>query len=181
MKKILLFLFILLPGMCGAQEYRAGELSENRIDESAHDTIRRSNWQVLERGGITKKLNTFYRISRINGKFFLDLKIIEGGDIFVVARNAELKLMLENGNILILYNSAYQVSCIGCGDVGFAGGGAQGATLLFPLADADIHTVLQYYVAKIGINTGGNYMQKTVNEKHSELFVDELKLVMKAR
>src|SRR5580704_1484647 len=104
MKKTLLLLLILLPGLCGAQEYLRGQLAENRVDEVSHETIKRSYWQVLERAGFSRKLNAFYRISRINGDMFLDLKIIEGGEVFVVARNAELRLVLESGNILILHN-----------------------------------------------------------------------------
>ena len=179
MKKLFLLLLIFLPGLCDAQEYLSDQLAENRIDEAAHDTIKRSYWQVMERASFSRKLNTFYRISSINGKIFLDLKIIEGGTVFVVARNAELKLVLENGTILILHNSAYQVSCKGCGARGYGGSGAQGVMLSFPINNSDLRTLLHNYIAEIGINTGEDYLEKKVNATHSELFIDELKLVLR--
>jgi hypothetical protein len=177
MKKIILCLLILLPGLCHGQEYLRYELAENRVDEVTHDTIKRSYWQVLERGGLSRKLNTFYRISRINHKYFLDLKIIEGGDVFVVARNAELRLVLEDGNILLLHNQEYEVSCNGCGARGYNGSGAQGVMLSFAVSSADLHTLFRHYITNIGINTGEDYLEKKVNDVHSELFVDELRLV----
>ncbi len=176
MRKIFLLLFILLPGICNAQEYLSNKLAENRIDEATNDTIKRTYWQVLERGGISRKLNTFYRISNINNHLFIDLKIIEGGSAFVVARNAELRIVLENSKILILYNTVYQVSCPGCGARGYGGSGAQGVMLSFPVDNSTVRELLRNYIAKVGINTGEDYLEKKVNETHSELFIDELKL-----
>lgn len=175
--KRLLLLLLLLPGICEAQEYLSGKLAENRIDEATHDTIKRTYWQVLERGGFSRKLNSFYRISRINNDICLDLKIIEGGTVFVVARNAGLKLLLENGNILILHNSEYKISCTGCGSRGYGGSAAQGVLLSFTLSTADLKILQRYYVTAIGINTGEDYLEKKVNETHSELLMDEIKLV----
>ena len=177
MKKMFLLLFISLSGVCNAQEYLRYQFAENRIDEASHDTIKRTYWQVFERAGLSRKLNTFYRISDINGSRSLDLKIIEGGSTFVVARNAELRIVLGNGNILILHNSVYKVSCPGCGARGYGGSAAQGVMLSFLLDNSAIHTLQRNYVAKIGINTGEDYLEKKVNSYHSELFMDELELV----
>ena len=179
MKKLLLSFLIILPCLCDAQEYLAGQFAENRIDEATHDTIKRSYWQVLERRGFSRKLNTFYRISRINGNIFVDLKIIEGGSVFVVARNAALKLILENGDILILHNTAYQVSCKDCGARGYGGSGGQGVLLSFPVDKDDLRTLLRKNISGIGINTGEDYLEKKISVDHSELFMDELRFVAK--
>jgi len=181
MKKLLLLLLILLPCLCNGQEYLAGHFAENRIDEEAHDTIKRTYWQVMERAGLGKKLKTYYRMSRINGKMFIDVKVIEGNGVFVVARDAELKLVLETGSIVTLHNTEYKVSCKGCGARGNGESSSQGVMLTFPIDFYDIRTLLRNYVVKIGVNSGEDYMEKWVNQTHSQLFMDELYFALNSK
>ena len=176
MKKLLL-LFLLLPFLSNAQSQFSDRLATDVIDETTHDVVKRSFWQVFERGNFRKNINTFYRISSINGNYYLELKVIHGGDVFVVPRNGEFKLRLENGDQITLYNSEYKVTNRGAGARGWAGNDAQGVYLTFPITNKDMITLLHNYVDRIRLYTVDGYMEKRIPEYHSELFMDEVALV----
>ena len=177
MRKILLIL-LLFPLYCSAQvDLKSEYLQEDRIDESTHDTIKRTFWMVLEHANLSRHLNTFFRISYISGQYFLDLKIMEGGDSFVVAKNAEFKLKLERDIVVTLYNEDYQKSCIGCGAKGNWGNGAQGVTLSFRMYDFDLSMLMNYYVEKVRLYCEDGFLERKVNDQHSELLMDQIYLV----
>ncbi len=174
-------LLIVLPCYCMAQDHMVGKLSEFRVDDETKDTIIRSYWQVLERSSMVHKLNTFYRISRINGDMFIDLKAVEGGELFVVPRGALVKLLLENGDVIVLRNEKYTVSCPGCGDRGYWGGQAHGVQLRFPLPDDDIRLMLRYHIMAIVVGSSDDYLEKRVSQSHADIFMSELRHVYRAR
>ena len=176
MKKLLLLL-ILIPFLSKAQEQYSDQLATDITDPATHDVIKRSYWQVFERGNLRKNLNTFYRISSINGKMFLELKVIHGGDAFIVPRNGKLELRLESGGMVTLYNSEYKMTSVGDGARHWAGSGAEGAYLIYPISPDDVKQLMHFYVDKIRLYTGYGYVEKGVTEHHSELFMDEVSLV----
>ena len=176
MKKLLLLL-VILPYLSKAQSEFSDRLATDATNEHTHDVIKRSYWQVLERGNLRKNINTFYRISSVNGAYYLDLKVIHGGDFFVVPRNGELKLRLENGNVITLYNSEYKTTSIGEGARGWAGSGAEGVMLSYLINDNDIKELLHNYVDRIRLYSGDGYIEKSISEHRSELFMDEVSLV----
>lgn len=180
-KNLLLGALFLLPYLSNAQEQYVDMLATDVVDETTHDIIKSSYWQVLERGSFSRNLNTFYRISSVNGKFYLDLKVIHGGDIFVVPRNGELMLWLENGDIVTLYNTAYKTTSIGAGARKWAGSGAEGMTVTYRITENDIKQLLHNYIARIKFCTGDGYVEKRITEYHSEVFMDEVALVYYAQ
>ena len=167
----------MLPCFSKAQERYTGRLDVNEIEGPAHTAVKRSSWQVLERGDLRKNVNTFFRFSSINGTCYLDLKVIHGGDFFIVPRNGELKFRLENGNSVTLYSTKYTATTIGDGARAWGGSGAEGATLSYTLTTDDIKQLLHDYVDRIRIYTGEWYVEKRITEYHSEVFMDELALV----
>ncbi len=177
MRAILIFLFI-LPVICRAQDdLKSDYLQEDRIDNTTHDTIKRTFWMVLEHGNLARHLNTFYRFSCINSEYYLDLKIMEGGDSFVVAPNAEFKMRLERNIVVTLYNEHYTKSSKGGGARGNWGNGAQGVTLSFKISEFDRAMLLNYYMDKVRLYCTDGYLERRVNPVHSELFMDQLYLV----
>ena len=176
MKKILLIVF-LIPFICQAQSYREEYLCENRIDEYTHDSIMRTNWFVLARGVIGDQFNLFFRISSINGEYFLDLKAMDAGYLIVVARNAPLDLLLEGDIKIRLYNSSYQASCTGCGARGYNGSDAHGITLSYPVPKADMEKLQYYYLDKVKLYCANGYWLKKVNDNNSELFMSQVNLI----
>ena len=179
--KNLLLLLVILPCCCMAQSEYSDRLGINETDAVTHKAIKSTFWQVFERGSLHKNLNTFYRISSINGAYYLDLKVIHGGDIFVVPRNGEFWLLLDDGSIVKLYNTEYKTTSIGDGARRWAGSGAEGVTLSFPITGNDMKKLLHNYVERIRLYTGDGFLERRINENRSELFMDEVALVYYSR
>lgn len=180
MKRFLL-LFLLLPVLCHAQENFAGKLAEERYDDYTHDTVRRSYWQVLERSSPRNHLTTLFRISAIGGAYYVDLKVRERNDQpFVIARNAELKLKLENGEILTLYNLQYAHTCPGCGSWDITKSSALGVLLSFRIYPDELRKLQYSYIDQLRLFRADRFFQCVVSGEHSEMFMDELKLVLDA-
>ncbi len=180
MRKILL-LFTFLPSFCLAQGQFYDRLATDEIDNETKQSVKRSYWQVFERGNLHRTMNTFYRISSIDGSFFLDLKVIQGGDVFVVPRNGEFELLLESGSILTLHNTVYKASSVGDGARRWAGSNAEGIMLTFPLSKKDMEQLMHDYVASIRLYTGEGFVQRKITATHSELFSDEISLLFHAK
>ena len=178
MKRLLLpILIFLLPVVSLAQGQFWDRLGLDYVDDSTHDVIKCSYWQVFERGNLHRTMNTFYRISSINGKLYLDLKIIQGGDVFVVPRNGKFQLLLDDDNVVTLYNTEYKTTSKGDGARRWAGSGAEGIFLSFPITLGDAEMMVHNYVDRIRLYTGEGFVERRITDTHSELFRDELRLV----
>ncbi len=181
MKRLLPALFLLLPFSSIAQGQFWNNLAIDYVDEASHDVVKCSYWQVLERGNLHRTMNTFYRISSINGQLYLDLKIIQGGDVFVVPRGGEFKLLLEDGNIVTLHSTEFRTTDKGDGARHWAGSGAEGLLVTYPISREDAKTILHSYVARIRLYMGDGFVERRITPTHSELFKDELDLVYAAK
>ena len=182
MKRLLLpALLFLLPIAGVAQGQFWDRLSQDYTDDSTHDVIKCSYWQVFERGNLHRTMNTFYRISSINSKLYLELKIIQGGDVFVVPRNGLFQLLLDDGNVITLHSTEYRTTAKGDGARRWAGSGAEGMLLSFPISSDDAKMMLHSYVARIRLYTGEDFVERRITDTHSELFRDEMRLVYYSR
>ena len=182
MKRLLLpVLLFLAPVISLAQGQFWDRLAQDYIDDSTHDVVKCSYWQVLERGSLHRTMNTFYRIAGINGKLFLELKIIQGGEVFVVPRNGEFQLLLADDNVITLYNTQYRTTGKGDGARHWAGSGAEGIMLSFPLTGDDAKKIIHSYVDRIRLYTADGFVERRITDTHSELFRDELALVYYSR
>ena len=178
MKRLLLpALLFLLPAVGRAQGQFWDRLSLDYTDESTHDVIKCSYWQVFERGNLHRTMNTFYRISSINGQLFLDLKIIQGGDVFVVARNGVFQLLLDNNEVITLHNTEFKTTTKGDGARRWAGSGAEGTFLSFPVNPDDAKMLVHNYVDRIRLYMGDDFVERRITDTHSELFRDEVQLL----
>jgi len=180
MRKLLL-VFILFPCFCFGQGQFYDRLATDEVDKDTRQSIKRSYWQVFERGNLHRTMNTFYRVCYINGAFYLDLKVMQGGDVFVVPRNGDFELILENGDVVTLHNTVYKATGKGDGARRWAGSSAEGIFLTFPLSSDDMQLLLHYYVASIRLYTGEGFVQRRITNVHSELFRDEISLLYHSR
>ncbi len=176
MRKLLIVL-MLLPFCAPAQSYKDDKLQDNFIDRSSGDSVLHTYWHVLCRGNITDQLTIFYRFSKINDRYSLDIKVMDAGSDVVVARNAELRLLLDDGSSLSLYNSAYAVSCIGCGARGYMGSDAPGISLSYPVSGKEMTKLQRSYVERVKIYVAYGYWQRSVHEYNSEVFFKQANLV----
>jgi hypothetical protein len=182
MKRLLLpALMLLLPVFSMAQGQFWDRLSQDYVDDSTHDVVKCSYWQVLERGNLHRTMNTFYRISSINGNLYLDLKIIQGGDVFVVPRNGKFQLLLEDDNVVTLSNTEFKTTSKGAGARRWAGSGAEGIMLSFPISRDDAKLMVQNHVDRIRLYSVDGFVERRITDTHSELFRDEMRLVYYSR
>ena len=179
MKKILLS-FFLFPSLCYAQGQFYDRLAIDEVNKETKESIKRSYWQVFERGNLHRTMNTFYRLSCVNNSFYLDLKVMQGGDAFVVPRSGKFELLLESGDIVTLNSTAFKASSKGDGSRHWAGSSAEGMTLTFPVSDDDMKLLLHDYVASIRLYSYEGFVQRKITYNHSELFRDEVSLIYHA-
>jgi len=180
MKKLLLAL-LLFPLLCNAQSDHIDILQENRIDAATGDSIMHTYWFVLARATIGDPLNLFFRITRINNEYFLDVKAMDAGDNMVIARGEPLDLLLDDGNKIRLYNSEYEASCIGCGARGYAGSDAQGVLLTYPIYKADLQKLQYRYPDKVRLYNADGYWYKRIDVNNSDVFIHEINLISNSR
>ncbi|MCW3122897.1 MAG: hypothetical protein JWQ38_2389 [Flavipsychrobacter sp.] len=178
--KRMVFLLFLLPVLCQAQSYKLSALEENRVDESTHDAVARTYWHVFSRGTMRDPLSISYRISRINNEYFLDIKMMDAGDKIIVAKNEPLELLQNDEERITLYNAEYAASCRGCGARTYTGNDAPGIMLSYPFHKADIVQLKRSYIKKIKLHSEEGYWFKKVNEQNSEIFLNQLNLVLNA-
>ena len=162
-----------------AQEQKAHLLADNYKDAATGQTVRHTYWQVLERANLRYGTRILYRFSKKGDQYALQLKVSRGGNAFVVARSAPLELLLEGGRILTLYNSRYTQSYRGGGARYEPRSDAEGLMLTFPIPDEYLPVLTHEYVDMLRLHANDQgFMQSDVTGPHSELFMDELLLVM---
>lgn len=164
-KTVLIFLFA--PLFCLAQQHHAGE------------KVTRTAWDVLVRATFRYPLNIFYSISCVNGSYFLDLRAMHSDHNMVVARGAELALMLEDGTTVQLFNSAYATSCTGCGARGYATNNEEGISLSYPLTKNDMETLRDSYVDFVRLYNASGFWEKRVSENNGEILMKEIAAIQK--
>ena len=175
--RTVIFLFCITPAFCFGQAQFYNRLAADLVDEKTGEVVRHTFWQVMERANLRQSLNTFYRVSSIGKKYYLDLKLMQGGEPFIVPRNGRFELILENGDVITLYNTAFTDSRKGDGALGYWGSGAEGMRLSFPIDDDDMVTLVHSYIARIRLYSADGFVERGINEYHSELFNDEICLV----
>lgn len=154
----------------------AQKIEEKKIDEFTKSSIIRTSWETLTRGTMKDPLQSYARISRINNSTILDLKLM-AGSVISIEKDARIMLKLENDSVVTLLYPKYQISCTGCGAVGFVGSAAQGLFLQIPLTSDIVALLLNLRVAKIRVYLNGGYVENEVKEKFGDTFKKQLELI----
>jgi hypothetical protein len=170
--------FFLFPLIGRAQYFPPDRLAENTIDKTTGEHIKRTHWHVLQRAVIRNPLNTFYRLSKINDDYYLELKVVKG-DVkpFVVAKYEELRLGLEPGCVVTLRNTEYTRSCAGCGSRADRENGPQGVLLTYPIKAKNLSLLQQYYVNRVRIYFNDMFFESPVKERNGEILMESLWLL----
>lgn len=153
-------------------------LQESRIDENSGDSLMSTYWHVLARGTVGDPFNVFYRLTSVNGAYAIQLKMMNAGRKIVIAKNAQLQLLLDNDRKLVLYNKEYRNSCKGCGARGLIGSDAHGVTVTYPIGSKDM-AMLQYaYLEYVKVYSAEGYWLKRISERNSDIFIDQARLML---
>ncbi len=153
----------------------AQTLADNKIDEFTNDTIARTSWEHLN---YSMKFTAFFRITRINDNVQFDLKLMLGsGAVFAIDKDQEIMFKLDCGEFVKLQNSAYTITCTGCGAKGFAGSGAQGIKTSYFISKEELTKLRNYKVVKMRIYTTDGYLEADVKSGTAEKISKAIKLI----
>lgn len=154
---------------------RAQKVEENKTDDFTHAKIIRTTWEP-----IVKKLGgsiiAHVRFSKIDDQEYLNLRVM-GGGVTSINEGDKLMLKTDKDSIIALSNLKYQISCSGCGAVGFSGSALQGLDLNFALSPDQRDYLLMHKLIKIRLYMASGYWEEDIKEKHSTTFIDALKLI----
>jgi len=154
-------------------------LVENKVDEFTNNKVMRTSWETLN---ISWKYTGYFRISQINETMYFDLKmsIAEGlskGRIFSIGEGQEIMFKIESGEIIKLKNLKHEVTCIGCGAIGYAGSAGYGLSVSFLLSKENAEKLKNNKVVKIRIYTSDGYVEDDTKLKHAEKIISSLNLL----
>jgi len=169
---ILLLLAVLLSSTANAQK-----LAENKVDEFTTVSIKRTTWEKFVGGGGMASLSTHIRVSKLDQRFLVELKMIRSNTVYSIDRGAELMFLLSNGDVVTLHNSEYTLTCSGCGATGFVGSTGMGTHTRYPITEEDIGKLLKDAIVKVRILTNDGYIEREVSKKESAMVHKMLALV----
>jgi hypothetical protein len=149
-------------------------LEENKVDEFTNHAVKRTSWETLV---MTMKFTTYFRISKIDSIVWLDTKMIIGASVFAIGEGQEIMFKLTTDEIVKLPNLKYEVTCRGCGAIGFSGSQAQGISVSYPMEPEQISQLMEYQVEKVRIYTTDGYVEDDVKFENYVKLRNALKLI----
>lgn len=139
-------------------------LEENYIDEFTGNSVKRTSWETLN---MTMQFTAYYRISKINDHYYLNLKMMLN-KVFSISKDQEFMFKLDDGTVLKFLNLEYTTTCRGCGAKGFSGSEAQGIEVSYPVKKEQIDILINNRIEKLRIYTNDGYLENEVSEKRSK-------------
>jgi hypothetical protein len=167
-RKTLLLLLIITSSLAFSQT-----LEENKVDEFTNASVKRTSWETLN---MTRKFDAYFRISKIDSIVLFDLKMILG-NVFSIDEGQEIMFKLTNDEIVKLPNLEYEITCSGCGAIGYAGSRAQGIYVKYPMKSEQIEKLMNDRVEKIRVYTNVGYVEDEFRNEDYLKFQKALTLV----
>lgn len=167
MKTLILLCFLILPVIATSQK-----IAVNETDEFTGDRIIKTEW---ERFTSLSEYASYFRISKVNELYFLEIKHING-KVTAINKGNLFYIKQLNGNIIELENLEYEISADSRGSIGFAGRGVQGFHLIFSLSEKQYYSLRESLVEKIRIVTNEYRIDQEIPVKKAKLFLNCLKL-----
>lgn len=172
MKKLLLAVFFTLSLLKGFSQ----TLEENKIDEFTKASVKRTSYEPLIQNG---KWYLFFRVSKINGTEYLDMKMIyyKNNKYQIIRQGMQVMVLLQDDSVINLSNIETATSCRGCGARGLSGSGALGIAVNYLVHPDDHRALKSLPIKKIRIYTTDGYIEDEIKDKRSDLLIQLLSLV----
>jgi len=159
MKRIFILMVLVFSQFSYCQE-----LAENRVDDFTKDVVKRTSW---EKFAWTSDFRSYARISKINETSVLGIKFF-ARSFTTIDKGADIMLMLEDGQVITLKNSKYEICCIGCGSIGMYMSNTYGLDISAILSDSDKSAIASSKIKKIRIYCNDGYEESEVKTKQSD-------------
>jgi hypothetical protein len=173
-KYFMLFVFVFVSSYSFCQK-----IEENTVDEFTGNIVKRTSWETLiKTHSFTVNTIMLYSISKIKDMVYLNVKMILTPDrVFSVAKDQELMMKLETGEVVKLSNLESAISCTGCGAYGFSGSGQLGVTLSYSVNAEQFTILLKNKIVKIRIYASDGYVEEEAKNKEVVKFQKALALI----
>jgi hypothetical protein len=170
MKKFLL-LALLVPMFAHAQK-----LTEEKKDEFTGAQVKRTDYEQMVSN---MKFTFFYRFSKIDTTYFLDLKMMIGsGKVFSISQGNKIMFKMEDSTIITIENIESSIACKGCGAKGFSGSAAYGVGTSYVINQAQLEKLTKLKLIKYRIYTSEGYIEDEAKESKAETFLETAKLIL---
>ncbi|HQX30613.1 MAG: hypothetical protein IPI00_15440 [Flavobacteriales bacterium] len=169
---VLLLLFVTCTLTTSAQK-----LDEDKVDEFTKVAIKRTTWEKFVGGGGMATLSTHIRLSKLNERVVIELKMIRSNTVYSIDESANLMFLFANGDVVTLHNNEFALTCSGCGATGFVGSTGMGTHTRYPIGEEDIAKMSKDTIAKVRIYTNDGYIERDVSNKESAMVQKMLALV----
>lgn len=163
-------LLLLLPCFCFSQTI------SSKKDEFTKAMITETSWEKIVMGW---QMAGYMRIRKIDNSYYLQFKVMRNNSVFSVREDAELMLKTLKDSVITLKNIKYEITCRGCGAVGFAGSNGLGVELSFALNDEQIEFLRTNSIDKIRLYASDGYSEEKIKDKNSNVIMNEIKLFNK--
>ncbi len=173
MKKTILIFTILFSLQGFAQT-----LQENKTDDNTKSAVKRTSWEKLVYQLNSVKFTCYFRFSKIDSSYFMDIKLVNGGNEFSIDKNNKLMLRLSNDTLYTLFNTTYVTTSAGAGAVGSAGSQGLGIqTSYFSVKDKTFKMLERFPIKKFRIYTSDGYLESDVLDRFSAIVIASIKLL----
>ena len=147
---------------------------EDKVDAFTKKQIKKTSWETLSNIG---RIYSYTRVEKIDSTIWLNLRFITGSTI-AMREDAKFMLMSDLDSVVSLQNSSFQLSCTGCGAIGFYGSAAPGIDVSFIVSESKKNTLINYNrIKKIRIYTTDGYIEADIKEKHSKSLIKQFQLL----
>jgi hypothetical protein len=176
-KKIMKKTFIIISMLLSLQGY-SQTLQENKTDDNTKATVKRTSWEKMVYQLSSVRFTCYFRFSKIDSSYYMDIKLMNGGNEFSIEKGSKLMLRLSNDSLYTLVNLTRVTSSTGAGAVGSAGSQGMGIqTSYISLSDKTFKMLEKFRVKKIRIYNSDGYLESDVLDKFSSLVMASIKLV----
>lgn len=142
-------------------------IAEESIDEFTGSSIKRSSWETFNQ---SMKFIGHFRISKIDSIFYFDLKMMRGDKVFSISEGSDLMFKLDNNEIVTVKALTTEITCTGCGAIGFNGSTGQGIQISYLLSSDQLKLLKEHKVVKVRVYTTDGYLEDEIKEK----FIDRI-------
>jgi hypothetical protein len=170
---IVLAAFIALVSF--ASTVSAQKIIENKKDDFTNVTIKRTSWENLN-SGLISLFTGYFSIEQFNDTEFFEFKLMLD-KVFSIDEGALISFKLDNGEIVSLPCTKYQITCKGCGATGLKGSEAQGIDVTYELSKENAEKLKANKVVKFRVTTTTGVFDDDIKEKVAEKLQKSLALI----
>lgn len=163
MKNIFILLCV-LPVFAFSQK-----IKEDKKDNFTGTQVKTTDWLNVA-GGNFKSLCANMRVQMIDTNYYVCLKLMKNNSVYSIDTDNALMFKLENDEVIKIYPIKFEISCYGCGAVGFSGSASLGTETKYPITRQTLIRLAANKTIEIRIYTSKGYTEHEIKKPVQKLF-----------